>query len=109
SGKGYADIVRLVGARTPQGQRVAAYLTGEVDKELGSVKLKATVTDRSKHYYSIYQTMQEQDKEFNESYDLLGIRVLVDSVRDCYAVLGALHARWSPIPGRFKDYIAMPK
>lgn len=107
--KVYAEIVRLVGERTPQRQKIVANLTEQVDKELRSVKIRATVTGRSKHYYSIYQKMQEQDKEFNEIYDLLGIRVLVDSVRDCYAVLGALHARWSPIPGRFKDYIAMPK
>lgn len=107
--KVYAEIVRLVGERTPQRQKIVANLTEQVDKELRSVKIRATVTGRSKHYYSIYQKMQEQDKEFNEIYDLLGIRVLVDSVRDCYAVLGALHARWSPIPGRFKDFIAMPK
>ena len=107
--KVYAEIVRLVGERTPQRQKIVANLTEQVEKELRSVKIRATVTGRSKHYYSIYQKMQEQDKEFNEIYDLLGIRVLVDSVRDCYAVLGALHARWSPIPGRFKDYIAMPK
>lgn len=107
--KVYAEIVRLVGERTPQRQKVVANLTEQVDSELRASKIRATVTGRSKHYYSIYQKMQEQDKEFNEIYDLLGIRVLVDSVRDCYAVLGALHSRWSPIPGRFKDYIAMPK
>ncbi|GAA2035463.1 GTP pyrophosphokinase [Yaniella flava] len=107
--KVYKEIVRLVGERTPQRQKIVTNLTEQVDKELRSVKIRATVTGRSKHYYSIYQKMQEQDKEFNEIYDLLGIRVLVDSVRDCYAVLGALHSRWSPIPGRFKDYIAMPK
>ncbi len=107
--KVYAEIVRLVGERTPERQKVVANLTEQVDKELRASKIRATVTGRSKHYYSIYQKMQEQDKEFNEIYDLLGIRVLVDSVRDCYAVLGALHSRWSPIPGRFKDYIAMPK
>ena len=107
--KVYAEIVRLVGERTPQRQKIVANLTEQVDKELRASKIRATVTGRSKHYYSIYQKMQEQDKEFNEIYDLLGIRVLVDSVRDCYAVLGALHSRWSPIPGRFKDYIAMPK
>lgn len=107
--KVYAEIVRLVGERTPQRQKIVANLTEQVDKELRASKIRATVTGRPKHYYSIYQKMQEQDKEFNEIYDLLGIRVLVDSVRDCYAVLGALHSRWSPIPGRFKDYIAMPK
>src|SRR5690625_3727262 len=107
--KVYTEIVRLVGERTPQRQKIVANLTEQVDSELRASKIRATVTGRPKHYYSIYQKMQEQDKEFNEIYDLLGIRVLVDSVRDCYAVRGALHSRWPPMPGRVKDYIAMPK
>jgi len=72
-------------------------------------KIKATVTGRPKHYYSIYQKMIVRGRDFADIYDLVGIRVLVDSVRDCYAALGAIHARWNPVPGRFKDYIAMPK
>jgi guanosine-3',5'-bis(diphosphate) 3'-pyrophosphohydrolase len=71
--------------------------------------VKATVTGRPKHYYSIYQKMIVRGREFGDIYDLVGIRVLVESVRDCYAALGVLHARWNPVPGRFKDYIAMPK
>jgi GTP diphosphokinase / guanosine-3',5'-bis(diphosphate) 3'-diphosphatase len=67
------------------------------------------VTGRPKHYYSIYQKMIVRGRDFTDIYDLVGIRVLVESVRDCYAVLGILHARWNPVPGRFKDWIAMPK
>ena len=67
------------------------------------------MTGRPKHYYSVYQKMIVRGRDFDEIYDLVGVRILVDSVRDCYAVLGALHARWNPVPGRFKDYIAMPK
>ncbi len=71
---------------------------------------QATVTGRPKHYYSVYQKMIVRGRDFAEIYDLVGIRVLVDTVRDCYAALGTVHARWNPVPpGRFKDYIAMPK
>src|SRR3989442_622263 len=73
------------------------------------MKIKAEVEGRPKHLYSVYEKMVLRGKEFNEIYDLVGIRVLVDSVRDCYAALGALHSQWRPVPGRFKDYIAMPK
>ena len=69
----------------------------------------ATVTGRPKHYYSVYQKMIVRGRDFADIYDLVGLRVLVDSVRDCYAALGVIHARWNPVPGRFKDYIAMPK
>ncbi|MFN8082145.1 MAG: RelA/SpoT family protein [Kineosporiaceae bacterium] len=77
--------------------------------DLRAAKIKSIVTGRPKHYYSVYQKMIVRGRDFADIYDLVGVRVLVESVRDCYAVLGALHARWNPVPGRFKDYIAMPK
>ena len=80
-----------------------------VEQDLRDAKIKPTVTGRPKHYYSVYQKMIVRGRDFADIYDLVGVRVLVESVRDCYAVLGALHARWNPVPGRFKDYIAMPK
>lgn len=107
--KVYAEIVRLVGERTPERQRNVAELNEMIGKELRDSKIKASISGRPKHYYSIYQKMIVKGKEFDDIYDLLGIRVLVDSVRDCYAALGVIHAKWSPLPGRFKDYVAMPK
>jgi GTP pyrophosphokinase len=80
-----------------------------VSADMREAKIKAFVTGRPKHYYSVYQKMIARNVGFDDIYDLVGIRVLVDSVRDCYAVLGTVHARWNPVPGRFKDYIAMPK
>ena len=77
--------------------------------DLRQGKIKATVTGRPKHYYSIYQKMIVRGRDFADIYDLVGTRILVDTVRDCYATLGTIHARWNPVPGRFKDYIAMPK
>src|SRR6185369_7684630 len=74
-----------------------------------NARIKAVVTGRPKHYYSIYQKMIVRGRDFADIYDLVGIRILVDSVRDCYGVLGTVHAQWHPVPGRFKDYIAMPK
>ena len=71
--------------------------------------MKATVTGRPKHYYSVYQKMIVRGRDFADIYDLVGIRILVESVRDCYAVLGVIHSHWNPVPGRFKDFIAMPK
>lgn len=83
-------------------------MTDEVQTDLRAARIKATVTGRPKHYYSVYQKMIVRGRDFAEIYDLVGIRVLVDTVRDCYAALGTVHARWNPVPGRFKDYIAMP-
>lgn len=105
----YDEIVRMVGDRTPQRERQLQEIRGGVMAELESAGLDAEVTGRPKHYYSIYQKMILRDKEFDEIYDLLAIRVLVDSVRDCYAALGVIHEKWKPLPGRFKDYIAVPK
>ncbi|KQY25075.1 GTP pyrophosphokinase [Cellulomonas sp. Root485] len=107
--KVYDEIVHLVAERAPAREEYLATVREQVGADLGKAKIRATVTGRPKHYYSIYQKMIVRGRDFADIYDLVGVRVLVDSVRDCYAALGALHARWNPVPGRFKDYIAMPK
>ncbi|WP_188666578.1 RelA/SpoT family protein [Tersicoccus solisilvae] len=107
--KVYEEIVRLVGDRTPEREKNLAAVSAQIAEDLRSVRIRASISGRPKHYYSIYQKMIVKGRDFDDIYDLTGVRVLVDSVRDCYATLGALHARWSPLPGRFKDYIAMPK
>jgi guanosine-3',5'-bis(diphosphate) 3'-pyrophosphohydrolase len=107
--KMYDEIVRLVAERAPKREEYLAQVIDVVQTDLRSAKIKATVTGRPKHYYSVYQKMIVRGRDFTDIYDLVGIRVLVDSVRDCYAALGSIHARWNPVPGRFKDYIAMPK
>ena len=107
--KVYDEIVHLVAERAPAREEYLAVVRDQVGADLRAAKIKATVTGRPKHYYSIYQKMIVRGRDFADIYDLVGVRVLVDTVRDCYAALGALHARWNPVPGRFKDYIAMPK
>jgi guanosine-3',5'-bis(diphosphate) 3'-pyrophosphohydrolase len=105
----YVEIESLVKQRTPQREEFVQQVIDAVNDDLKSAKIKGSVAGRPKQYYSIYQKMIVRGREFDEIYDLTGIRVLVNSVRDCYAVLGSIHARWNPIPGRFKDYIATPK
>ena len=105
----YVEIENLVKQRTPQREEFVQQVIDSVKDDLKSSRLKGKVAGRPKQYYSIYQKMIVRGREFDEIYDLVGIRVLVGSVRDCYAVLGSIHARWNPIPGRFKDYIATPK
>jgi len=105
----YAEIESLVRQRTPQREEFVQHVIDAVNDDLKSQKIRGKVVGRPKQYYSIYQKMVVRGREFDDIYDLVGIRVLVNSVRDCYAVLGAIHARWTPIPGRFKDYIATPK
>ncbi|WP_306459376.1 RelA/SpoT family protein [Aeromicrobium wangtongii] len=107
--KVYDEIVRLVADRAPSREQFLERVVNDVESDLRHVKLKATVSSRPKHYYSIYQKMLVGGREFSEIFDLVGVRILVDSVADCYGVLGVLHARWNPIPGRFKDYISVPK
>jgi GTP diphosphokinase / guanosine-3',5'-bis(diphosphate) 3'-diphosphatase len=107
--KMYDEIVRLVAERAPKRDEYLATVIDEVLADLRGARIRATVTGRPKHYYSVYQKMIVRGRDFAEIYDLVGIRVLVDTVRDCYAALGTVHARWNPVPGRFKDYIAMPK
>jgi GTP diphosphokinase / guanosine-3',5'-bis(diphosphate) 3'-diphosphatase len=107
--KRFDEIARLVSERAPRRDVYLQDVIQHVSRDLREAKLKATVKGRPKHYYSIYQKMIARELSFEEIYDLVGIRVLVDTVRDCYAALGTIHARWNPVPGRFKDYIAMPK
>nr|WP_308191744.1 bifunctional (p)ppGpp synthetase/guanosine-3',5'-bis(diphosphate) 3'-pyrophosphohydrolase [Kitasatospora humi] len=107
--KMYDEIVRLVAERAPKRDEYLATVIDQVQHDLRGARISASVTGRPKHYYSVYQKMIVRGRDFAEIYDLVGIRVLVDTVRDCYAALGTIHARWNPVPGRFKDYIAMPK
>ena len=107
--KMYEEIVRLVGERAPSRDQYLARTLAQIDSDLKGAKVKATVTGRPKHYYSVYQKMIVRGRDFADIYDLVGVRILVDSVRDCYAALGIVHSKWSPVPGRFKDFIAMPK
>jgi GTP pyrophosphokinase len=107
--KKYEEIQRLVAERSPSRDALTSEVIEAVQEDLAKDGIESTVTGRKKHYYSVYQKMVVRGRDFNDIYDLVGIRVLVNDVRDCYAVLGAIHARWSPVPGRFKDYIAMPK
>ena len=107
--KMYDEIVHLVAERAPKREEYLSQVIDAVHGDLREAKIRATVTGRPKHYYSVYQKMIVRGRDFTEIYDLVGIRVLVESVRDCYAALGTIHARWNPVPGRFKDYIAMPK
>lgn len=107
--KKFEEIERLVIERNPSREKLTNEVITIVEQDLTAEGIQATVTGRQKHLYSVYQKMVVRGREFNDIYDLVGIRVLVNDVRDCYAVLGAIHARWNPVPGRFKDYIAMPK
>jgi guanosine-3',5'-bis(diphosphate) 3'-pyrophosphohydrolase len=105
----FQEIGNLVEKREGERQEYLEQVREQISSKLREMKVKADVEGRPKHLYSVYEKMVLRGKEFNEIYDLVGIRVLVDSVRDCYASLGALHALWKPVPGRFKDYVAMPK
>jgi GTP pyrophosphokinase len=107
--KVYEEIVNLVTQRTPKREEYIDSVIGSIEEDLKDSKIKGRVAGRPKQYYSIYQKMVVRGREFDDIYDLVGIRVLVPSVRDCYAILGSIHSRWNPVPGRFKDYIAMPK
>ena len=107
--KVYDEIVRMVAERAPSREQMLDEVVAAVSADLRRAKIKATVTGRPKHFYSIYQKMIVRGREFGDINDLVGIRILVDTERDCYAALGILHARWNPVPGRFKDYIALAK
>lgn len=103
------EIEDLIRRRAPQREADVEQVMKEVIDELSVQGIDATVTGRPKHLYSIYRKMMASGLEFEQIYDLIGVRVLVNEVRDCYAVLGLIHTLWAPIQGRFKDYIAMPK
>jgi GTP diphosphokinase / guanosine-3',5'-bis(diphosphate) 3'-diphosphatase len=105
----YREIASLVDARRGERTSLIEQVTTEARAKLKELGVKADVEGRPKHLYAIYEKMVIRGKEFNEIYDLVGVRILVESLRDCYAALGAVHALWKPIPGRFKDYVAMPK
>ncbi|WP_283095277.1 RelA/SpoT family protein [Nocardioides alcanivorans] len=105
----YDEIVRMVAEQAPSRDKFLAEVIAQVEQDLKASKLKASVTGRPKHYYSIYQKMIVGGREFSDIYDLVGLRILVDEDRECYTALGVVHARWNPVRGRFKDYIAMPK
>ncbi|MGO1346256.1 MAG: RelA/SpoT family protein [Bifidobacterium psychraerophilum] len=105
----YNEIVVLVARRAGQRDVYLKQILAEINDDLGSQGIEAIVTGRPKDYFSIYQKMIVRGHDFANIYDLVGVRIVVDSIQDCYAALGAVHARWNPVPGRFKDYIAMPK
>ena len=105
----YQEIDKLIQEAAPRREEQLSAIIQTIEGDLRDAKIKGTVTGRPKHHYSIYQKMIVRGRDFNDIYDLVAVRVLVESVRDCYAVLGLMHSRWSPMLGRFKDYIAMPK
>jgi len=105
----YDDVVKRIARKRHEREVLVSDLREILARELEKVGIQADITGRPKHIYSVWQKMTRDDKEFSEIYDLSAIRVLVDSVRDCYGVLGVVHSLWKPMPGRFKDYVAMPK
>src|SRR5437660_6097680 len=105
----YDDVVKRIARKRHDRETLVSDLREILARELDKVEIRAEITGRPKHIYSVWQKMTREQKEFSEIYDLSAIRVQVDSVRDCYGVLGVVHSLWKPVPGRFKDYIAMPK
>jgi GTP pyrophosphokinase len=105
----YAEIEQMVATRAPERDIYLAQVIDQVSERLAAARIEAQVTGRPKHLYSIYEKMIVKGKEFDEIYDLVGVRVLVASVKDCWAALGAIHGAWTPVQGRFKDYINTPK
>ena len=107
--KKYEEIVRLVADRAPSRDTYLARVRADIGKQLSDAKIDAVVEGRPKHYWSIYQKMIVKGRDFDEIHDLVGIRVLCQDVRDCYAAVGVVHSIWQPMAGRFKDYIAQPR
>src|SRR5438067_2263634 len=107
--KRYAEIEQMVSTRSPERELYLFQVLEQVQERLQELRIGADVSGRPKHLWSIYEKMVVKGRDFDDIFDLVGIRVLVDSVKDCYAALGSIHATWKPVQGRFKDYIAMPK
>ncbi len=107
--KRYAEIEQMVATREPEREEHLQIVLSQVKDRLADVHIEAQVQGRPKHYWSIYEKMIVRGREFDQVQDLVGVRVIVDSVKDCYGALGSIHSLWSPVQGRFKDYIAMPK
>ena len=105
----YDDVAKRIQRKRHEREALVSDLRDILARELEKVGIVADITGRPKHIYSVWQKMTRENKDFTEIYDLSAIRVLVDSVRDCYGVLGVVHSLWKPVPGRFKDYVAMPK
>ncbi len=107
--KRYAELDHLVSSRTPEREVYLARALSDVRAQLDELGIKAEVTGRGKHLWSIYEKMVVKGREFDDIFDLIAVRVIVPTMKDCYAALGCIHGRWRPVVGRFKDYIAMPK
>ncbi len=107
--KRYAEIEQMVSVRSPERELYLGMVIEAVRERLRELKIVGEVTGRPKHLWSIYEKMVVKGKEFDDIFDLVGIRVVVDRVEECYAALGSMHATWKPVQGRIKDYIAMPK
>ena len=107
--KRYEEIVRLVADRAPSRDTYLAKVRADINAALGAMKINAVVEGRPKHYWSIYQKMIVKGRDFDDIHDLVGVRILCDEIRDCYAAVGVVHSLWQPMPGRFKDYIAQPR
>ena len=105
----YQEIKGLVNQQREERERYVAKAGGYLAKELEALGIRSEISGRAKHFYSIYSKMTRKGREFNEIYDLTAMRVIVDSVKDCYGAVGVIHSLWKPLPGRFKDMVAMPK